>query len=104
MSLLWHRKNSPQTVVYNQCSNIVLEYAIKSDEGHKRDVPREIGRSQQRLPDPPKPGSADVIVAGFPWYVMGSLSVTKMHALRIAAVNPIPASTGSSTPMTGRVI
>ncbi|KAH9935023.1 uncharacterized protein B0H18DRAFT_1082741 [Fomitopsis serialis] len=60
------RNNSPQMVVYNQCANVVLEYAIKSFEGHRPPVPREVGRSHERLPDPPKPEDIDVVVAGFP--------------------------------------
>ncbi|TFY63292.1 hypothetical protein EVJ58_g3345 [Rhodofomes roseus] len=60
------RSNSPQMVVHNQCSNVVLEYAIKVSKHHKLEVPKEIGNSQQPLPVPPKPEDIDIIVAGFP--------------------------------------
>ncbi len=67
---VWGRRNSPETIVYNQCANEVLRYAIKSHRGllADDDVPKDI-YDRSRLPPPPKPNDIDVIVAGFPWCV-----------------------------------
>ncbi|KAI9429370.1 hypothetical protein BJY52DRAFT_1345301 [Lactarius psammicola] len=61
------RRNSPGTIVYNQCANEVLRYAVKSHRGLlvDDDVPKDIYDSSP-LPPPPQPGDIDVIVAGFP--------------------------------------
>ncbi|KAF8262785.1 S-adenosyl-L-methionine-dependent methyltransferase [Lactarius quietus] len=61
------RRNSPGTIVYNQCANEVLRYAIKKHRGLLADdeVPKDI-YDDSRLPSPPRPGDIDVIVAGFP--------------------------------------
>ncbi|PCH37981.1 S-adenosyl-L-methionine-dependent methyltransferase [Wolfiporia cocos MD-104 SS10] len=60
------RENSPHTIVYNQCANIVLQYAIKRHAGHDISTPTEIDNSNNKLPEPPKPEDIDVLVAGFP--------------------------------------
>ncbi|EMD32847.1 hypothetical protein CERSUDRAFT_99217 [Gelatoporia subvermispora B] len=59
--------NSPDTIVYNQCANVVLRYAIKSQElqGQKFEIPQNILGTEQLAP-PPKPGEIDVLIAGFP--------------------------------------
>ncbi|KAI0041890.1 hypothetical protein FA95DRAFT_636925 [Auriscalpium vulgare] len=59
--------NSPSTIVYNQCANEVLSYAIKQ---HKKiplphGVPLDVLQSSV-LPPPPKPEEIDIITAGFP--------------------------------------
>ncbi|KAL4250277.1 DNA (cytosine-5)-methyltransferase [Abortiporus biennis] len=59
------KKNSPQTVVYNQCSNKVLKYAIKTFAGHKVKTPQAIG-SPDLLPPPVKPSDVDCLIAGLP--------------------------------------
>ncbi|RDX39457.1 S-adenosyl-L-methionine-dependent methyltransferase, partial [Lentinus brumalis] len=59
------KRNSPSTVVCNQCSNIVLKYAVKSHAGQRDEVPTHI-KSQEELPPPPAQGQIDCIVAGFP--------------------------------------
>ncbi|RPD65262.1 S-adenosyl-L-methionine-dependent methyltransferase [Lentinus tigrinus ALCF2SS1-6] len=59
------KKNSPTTVVYNQCANIVLKYAVKAHAGQRDEVPQHIG-NELPLPPPPAPGQIDCIVAGFP--------------------------------------
>ncbi|KAH8997167.1 S-adenosyl-L-methionine-dependent methyltransferase [Lactarius hatsudake] len=61
------RRNSPGTIVYNQCANEVLRYAVKSHRGllMDDDVPKDI-YDNSPLPPPPRPGDIDVIVAGFP--------------------------------------
>ncbi|KAI0718349.1 S-adenosyl-L-methionine-dependent methyltransferase [Cerioporus squamosus] len=59
------KRNSPSTAVYNQCSNIVLKYAVKSHAGQHDEVPKHI-KSQENLPPPPAPGQIDCIMAGFP--------------------------------------
>ena len=64
------RRNSPKTIVYNQCANELLRYAVKSHRGilEEDEVPKDI-YDNSRLPPPPQPGDIDVIMAGFPWCV-----------------------------------
>ncbi|OCH84951.1 S-adenosyl-L-methionine-dependent methyltransferase, partial [Obba rivulosa] len=61
------KQNSPGTIVYNQCANVVLQYAIKKQTLSDQDIeiPKIIDGSQD-LPPPPKPGEIDVLIAGFP--------------------------------------
>ncbi|KAI0747841.1 S-adenosyl-L-methionine-dependent methyltransferase [Daedaleopsis nitida] len=59
-------KNCSNIVVYNQCANEVLKYAIKTHAGqHKGPPPKDIS-DEHELPPPPQPGMVDCIVAGFP--------------------------------------
>ena len=63
------RLNSPDTIVYNQCSSLLLEYAIK----YKQQKPVslcQIDDKHKPLPPPPMPEDIDIIVSGFPWYVV----------------------------------
>lgn len=73
------RLNSPETKVLNQCSNLLLEEAVKRVR-----IPNYTGRpkhpflslphgSLSPLPEPPTRGDIDCIVAGFPWSVVCSL-------------------------------
>jgi hypothetical protein len=62
------RRNSPNTIVYNQCVNIVLKYAVKRHNGHAMEAPLSI-HDGKRLPPPPAPGMIDILLAGFPWQV-----------------------------------
>ena len=64
-----HRENSPSTVVYNQCANLVLKYAVKTHAG-LQDEPVNDLKGEKVLPPPPKPEEIDCIIAGFPWYVL----------------------------------
>ncbi|KAH9901025.1 S-adenosyl-L-methionine-dependent methyltransferase [Cubamyces lactineus] len=62
------KKNSPDTIVYNQCSNLVYKYAVKT---HLRKLnPAEDSFCNlldgSPLPPPPRPGDIDCLVAGFP--------------------------------------
>ena len=68
--LYFVRRNSPKTIVYNQCTNEVLRYAVKSHRGLLVDdnIPKDI-YDNSPLPPPPRPDDIDVIVAGFPWCV-----------------------------------
>ncbi len=71
------RHNSHKTIVYNQCVNELLWYAIKSYHGilEENGVPKDI-YDNARLPPPPQPGDINVIMAGFPWCVY-TLQVTQ---------------------------
>jgi DNA (cytosine-5)-methyltransferase 1 len=71
---IFHRRNSPDTIVYNQCVNELLRYAIKLRRGvlEEDEVPNDLFNNS-RLPPPPQPGDIDVIIAGFPWCVHTSL-------------------------------
>lgn len=62
-------------MVYNQCANKVLQYAIKSQEKHDIEVPLSL-RDETPLPKPPRPKDVDCIIAGFPWYVTTDHSST----------------------------
>lgn len=63
---LVHRRNSPNTVVYNQCANLVLENAIKKARSIENS-PKLLSIEGQELPDMIKPSDVDCVVAGFPW-------------------------------------
>ncbi|KAJ3552491.1 hypothetical protein NM688_g4121 [Phlebia brevispora] len=66
------QNNSPDTIVYNQCANVVLEYAVKfakyteDPAGQFAPEPPDALGDRSRLPDPPGPKDIDCIVAGFP--------------------------------------
>ncbi|CAA7265858.1 unnamed protein product [Cyclocybe aegerita] len=70
------KRNSPQTVVYNQCANIMLRYAIKSYEGHDVETPKQLFNGED-LPEPPEQGYIKVIVAGFPCQSHSTLNMYK---------------------------
>lgn len=76
-SKYYYRVNSPHTVVYNQCSNLVLEQTIRAHVG--LDVKRlkridfvedDDIAGDPYIPAPPKKDEIDCIIAGFPWSVM----------------------------------
>src|SRR5216683_5334804 len=73
------RRNSPDTIVYNQCMNELLRYAVKLCRGvlEEDEVPKGI-YDNSRLPPPPQPGDIDVIIAGFPWCVSTRLYLTNL--------------------------
>lgn len=54
-------------MVFNQCANEMLQYIIKSQQGHSVEVPKQKFDNKTPVQVPPKPGEVDVIVAGFPW-------------------------------------
>ncbi|KAH9942756.1 S-adenosyl-L-methionine-dependent methyltransferase [Amylocystis lapponica] len=57
--------NSPNTITFNQCSNVVLRYAVKMHQGLGVEVPKSLG-DLRPLSKPPQPGDVDVIIGGFP--------------------------------------
>ncbi|KAI8998552.1 S-adenosyl-L-methionine-dependent methyltransferase [Trametes punicea] len=61
------KKNSPDTVVYNQCSNVVYQYAVKSHAGKlsSGESIRNLADGTP-LPGPPSPKDIDCLIAGFP--------------------------------------
>ena len=69
------RKNSPNTKVLNQCSNLVLEDAVKrvrAPNSTERVVHPQLPYKHPSLlplPAPPTRGEIDCIIAGFPWSV-----------------------------------
>ncbi|KAF8644239.1 hypothetical protein AX16_008594 [Volvariella volvacea WC 439] len=70
------RRNSPDTIVYNQCTNVMLRYAIKHYEGHEVQAPKSIDNTGT-IPPPPRPGEIDLIVAGFPCQTHSGLNMFK---------------------------
>ena len=54
--------------MYNQCSNVVLRYAIKTHAKQWDGPPPDDVEGKLPLPPPPSPEQIDCIVAGFPWY------------------------------------
>lgn len=67
-------RNSPGTIVYNQCANTMLRYAIKSCEGHKPDPPVQLFDGKTPVPAPPKPGEIKVFTIGFPCQTHSTLN------------------------------
>ena len=65
-----YRRNSPDTTVYNQCSNKMLEYAVKkqTDFGWMNNL--EDITTTENLPPPPTSQDVDCIISGFPWYAL----------------------------------
>ncbi|KAG2155745.1 S-adenosyl-L-methionine-dependent methyltransferase [Suillus clintonianus] len=63
------KANSPRTVVYNQCSNLVLAASIlshtKGEATRLEKIESDITENPY-IPAPPKPEDIDCIVAGFP--------------------------------------
>ncbi|TDL19401.1 S-adenosyl-L-methionine-dependent methyltransferase [Rickenella mellea] len=59
------KANNPETVIYNQCANKLLEHAIKLSVGLQSQL-WSIGNENELLPLPPKPEDIDCIIAGFP--------------------------------------
>ncbi|KAI0348187.1 S-adenosyl-L-methionine-dependent methyltransferase [Trametopsis cervina] len=57
-------KNSPDTLVYNQCANLVLEQAMKLTHGQNPPALESI--QHEALPPMLKPEDIDCVVAGFP--------------------------------------
>lgn len=61
------RANNPDTIVYNQCVNLLLQHAIKSSCGEDPGPLRSIHRDftiRETLPPMPKPGEVDFIYGG----------------------------------------
>ncbi|KAF8167566.1 hypothetical protein B0H34DRAFT_792278 [Crassisporium funariophilum] len=71
------KRNSPHTIVYNQCANVMLRYAIKSQQGHQTEAPKQLYNGQIPVPDPPKRGDIQVITAGFPCQTHSTLNMFK---------------------------
>ncbi|KAI0828845.1 S-adenosyl-L-methionine-dependent methyltransferase [Trametes gibbosa] len=61
------QKNSPDTVVFNQCSNLVFQYAVKYHAGNlsSSDMLHNL-HDHSPLDKPPGPEDIDCIIAGFP--------------------------------------
>ncbi|KAI0686823.1 hypothetical protein BC835DRAFT_1309374 [Cytidiella melzeri] len=57
------KTNSPDTIVYNQCANLVLENAVKNARGQHSTL---WSIEEEELPPVIKPGDIDCLVAGFP--------------------------------------
>ncbi|KAI0368858.1 S-adenosyl-L-methionine-dependent methyltransferase [Pilatotrama ljubarskyi] len=61
------RENSPSTVVYNQCSNLVFQHAVKAHAGKLSSNDQLHGlHDNSPLPKTPSPEEIDCIIAGFP--------------------------------------
>ncbi|EAU92360.2 hypothetical protein CC1G_00579 [Coprinopsis cinerea okayama7 len=71
------KRNSPKTVVINQCANAVFQYAKKSHEGFQVAPPVQLWDSKEKIPSLPPPGSFDVIVIGFPCQAHSALNMYK---------------------------
>ncbi|KAF7971524.1 hypothetical protein HWV62_20924 [Athelia sp. TMB] len=70
------RLNSQGCKVYNQDSNKILEYAIKSHAGHDTEALFS-AFDGERMPTPPRPGEINCIAAGFPCQPHSRLNMFK---------------------------
>lgn len=90
-SVIFSRRNSPKTIVYNQCVNELLRYAVKSHHGilKEDEVPKDL-YDNSTLPPPPRPGDIDVITAGFPWcvYTLRIIQTDETRGIRQPASLP----------------
>lgn len=57
------RRNHPDTIVYNQCTNLCLQHAIDTQE-NKRPKPLLSLDDKKSLPPMPKPGEVDFVYGG----------------------------------------
>ncbi|PPQ99529.1 hypothetical protein CVT24_005319 [Panaeolus cyanescens] len=69
-----HRKNW-NTKTANQCANVMLRYAIKSESGHDVEVPTQLYDGKTSVPSMPKRGKIKVLTAGFPCQSHSSLNM-----------------------------
>lgn len=58
-----HRRNHPETTVYNQCTNLCLQHAIDTQD-KKKPKPLLSLDDKKPLPPMPKPGDVDFIYGG----------------------------------------
>ncbi|THV06517.1 S-adenosyl-L-methionine-dependent methyltransferase [Dendrothele bispora CBS 962.96] len=74
-----YRQNSPETTVINQCANLYLQYAVKSQTKETMEVhkPKDLYHQTRPIPDPPKRGDIKVLVAGFPCQTHSALNMYK---------------------------
>ncbi|KAF8899291.1 S-adenosyl-L-methionine-dependent methyltransferase [Infundibulicybe gibba] len=72
------KKNSPDTIVYNQCANIILRHAIKSHQGLHTETPKQLFDLKTPIPVPPMPGEIDLLVSGLPCQSHSALNMYKM--------------------------
>lgn len=78
--------NHPETTVYNQCSNLLLDHAIASYEG-KNPPPLLSIRDKKPLPPMPRPGEVDFIYGGtFPLCLDIFPADTKLSQARLVKV------------------
>jgi DNA (cytosine-5)-methyltransferase 1 len=61
------RCNFPETHVYNQCANTMLQHCLKQHGNHTTDPLKHLYHPEIGFPDPIKPGDVDLIMAGYPW-------------------------------------
>ena len=71
--------------MYNQCSNVVLRYAIKTHAKQWDGPPPDDVEGKSPLPLPPSPEQIDCVVAGFPWYD----HVTFFHCVRFVLMSDV---------------
>ena len=57
------RRNHPETIVYNQCTNLCLQHAIDTLE-NKKPKPLLSLDDKKPLPPMPKPGDVDFVYGG----------------------------------------
>ncbi|KAF5345158.1 hypothetical protein D9758_009647 [Tetrapyrgos nigripes] len=71
-----YRKNSPDTIVINQCVNKYLKYAFESylDDAER---PVDLLDNSKFIPEPPQRGEIDVVLAGFPCQGFSGLNMFK---------------------------
>ncbi|OCH93875.1 S-adenosyl-L-methionine-dependent methyltransferase [Obba rivulosa] len=63
---LSYEANHPNTIVYNQCTNLLLQHTIDTLEGKKPGALRSLSKKEERLSPMPKPGEVDFIFGGPP--------------------------------------
>ncbi|OJA16031.1 hypothetical protein AZE42_04288 [Rhizopogon vesiculosus] len=71
-----YKKNHPNVTVYNQCTNVCLQYAIDAAEGKNPRPLKSLG-DKVRLPAMPKPGEVDFIYGGPPCQSFSKMNHSK---------------------------
>uniref|UniRef100_A0A0W0FRZ2 Cytosine-specific methyltransferase n=1 Tax=Moniliophthora roreri TaxID=221103 RepID=A0A0W0FRZ2_MONRR len=74
-----YQHNSPNTIVHNQCVNVMLKYAVKLHYGQGAEIPSQLYDSTIKVSPPPKPGDVKVVIAGFPCQSFSGLNKCKRN-------------------------
>ncbi|TFK42046.1 S-adenosyl-L-methionine-dependent methyltransferase [Crucibulum laeve] len=72
------KRNSPDTVVYNQCANLFLRHLMKTWAGHNPEPPKQLFDGKTYIPEPPMPGMIKAIASGFPCQTHSTLNMFKV--------------------------
>lgn len=71
------RANHRETVVFNQCSNLLLQHAIDTHDGKKPEPLRSLHDGKTALPPMPRPGDVDFVYGGVSEFHLFGISLSQ---------------------------